>query len=57
MSKIMEGFLSPHRSSSSSSILPARVWPKVASSEVVAVAVGSVPADGSVVVSDVECAR
>jgi hypothetical protein len=53
----MEDFLSPHRSSSSSSILSARVWLKVASSEVVAVAVGSVPADGSVVVADVECAR
>jgi hypothetical protein len=41
----MEGFLSPRRSSSSSSIPPRPL--KVAGSEAIAAAVGVVPADGS----------
>jgi hypothetical protein len=45
----MEGFLSPRRSSSSSSIPPRPL--KVAGSEAIAAAVGVVPADGSVVVA------
>ncbi len=52
--QIMEGFLSPRRSSSSSSNSPRPL--KVAGSEAVAAAVSVVPDDGSVVGAGAECA-